>query len=255
MTELHRAADSWQPARYARNARFVSDYGADLVELLAPRPGERILDIGCGDGALTAQLQERGAEVIGIDSSPSMVRAARERGIEAHLACAESLEFEAGFDAVFSNAALHWVPEADAALSGMRRALKPGGRVAVEQGGAGNVQTVRKALIRELSESRGIETGLAHIWYFPETHVHAARLAAAGFEIRLLAHFLRPTPVSGMEAWLHTLAAPVLAMLPEEERDAFACRVAQRLAPELQGEDGQWTVDYARLRYLAFASA
>ena len=82
-----------------------------------------------------------------------------------------------------------------------------------------------------------------------------ARLAAAGFEIRLLAHFLRPTPVSGMEAWLHTLAAPVLAMLPEEERDAFACRVARRLAPELQGEDGQWTVDYARLRYLAFASA
>ena len=255
MTGPTGGADAWQPARYAANARFVSDYGADLIELLAPRPGERILDLGCGDGALTAELIERGADVVGIDASAAMVDAARKRGIDAHPGRAESLPFESEFDAVFSNAALHWVPDADAVLAGMHRALRPGGRIAVEQGGDENVEAVRTALIRELSESRYITTDLSHIWYFPKTHVHAARLAEAGFEIREILHFSRPTPVSGMEDWLHTLAAPVLAMLPEGERDAFACRVSQRLAPELRGEDGRWTVDYARLRYLAFASA
>ena len=255
MKERPHAGDAWQPGKYAQNARFVSDLGADLIELLAPRPGERILDVGCGDGALTARIREHGAEVVGVDSSPAMLEEARKRGIETRLARAESLPFDDEFDAVFSNAALHWVPEADAALAGMRRALRQGGRIAVEQGGAGNVQAVRTALIRELRDSHGIETDLSDIWYFPASHAHAMRLAAAGFDIRLLVHFARPTPVSGMEAWLHTLAAPVLALLSEAERDPFARRVARRLAPELQGENGQWTVDYARLRYLAFASA
>ena len=255
MTGSSGTSDAWQPERYARNARFVSDYGADLIGLLAPRPGERILDVGCGDGALTAQIKEHGADVIGVDASPAMVNATRERGIEAHVARAQSLPFMGTFDAVFSNAALHWVPEADAALAGMMRALRPGGRVAVEQGGAGNVESVRLALIRELCESQGIETDLSQIWYFPATHAHAARVKAAGFDIRLLTHFARPTRVADMEAWLHTLAAPVLAMLPVAEQRRFAQRVVQRLAPSLRGEDGQWTVDYARLRYLAFASA
>ena len=255
MTESSDTSDAWQPASYARNARFVSEYGADLIGLLAPKPGERILDVGCGDGALTAQIKQRGAEVIGVDASPAMVKASRTRGIEALVARAELLPFEGGFDAIFSNAALHWVPEADAVLAGMVRALRPGGRVVVEQGGAGNVESVRLALIHELRESEGIETDLSHIWYFPVTHVHAARVAAVGLEIRLLAHFARPTSVADMEAWLHTLAAPVLSMLPAARRNQFAQRVVRRLAPQLRGEDGQWTVDYARLRYLAFASA
>ena len=254
MTGRRRAADTWQPREYARNARFVSEYGAELIDLLAPRPGERILDLGCGDGVLSARLAERGADVLGVDASAAMVEAARSRGIDARVARAESLSFENEFDAVFSNAALHWVPEADAVLAGIRRALKSGGRLAVEQGGAGNVAVVRSALIRELAEAHGRKTDLSHIWYFPATHAHAARLAAAGFEIRLLMHFRRPTPVRDMKAWLRTLASPVLAMLPEHQRDGFADDVARRLAPVLRGENGQWTLDYARLRYLAFAA-
>ncbi len=252
MTEAA-AGDAWKPADYALNARFVSDYGAGVVELLDPRPGERILDLGCGDGALTKRLEASGATVVGVDASPSMVDEARRRGVDAHVARAEALPFEAEFDAVFSNAALHWVPEAEQVLACIRRALRPGGRVAVEQGGAGNVEAVRRALVLELDETHGIATDLSNVWYFPATHLHAARLAAAGFEIRLLERFARPTPVNGMEAWLHTLAAPVLATLPEDRRDAFAKAVTRRLAPVLQGENGQWTVDYARLRYLAFA--
>ena len=248
------APDPWAAAEYARNARFVSDYGASLVDLLAPQHGERILDVGCGDGVLTAQIAACGAEVVGVDSSPSMVAAARERGIDARLARAEALPFAGEFDAVFSNAALHWVPAATAALAGIRRALRPGGRLVVEQGGDGNVASVRAALIRELRDGHGIDTDLGDIWYFPRTDTHAVRLARAGFGIRRLLHFHRPTPVDAMQDWLHTLAAPVLALLPAAGREAFAARVAARLEPELRQGDGKWWVDYARLRYAAIAS-
>ncbi len=243
--------DHWNPAAYASDARFVSDLGGDLVDLLDPRPGERILDIGCGDGHLTLAIAERGAEVVGVDASPEMVKAARDRGVDARLGRAEELEYEGEFDAAFSNAALHWVSEADVVLAGVARTLLPGGRLVVEQGGQGNVEAVRLALAEELESSCGLATDLSEIWYFPSVEEHAARLANAGFETASIDLFPRPTKVdTGMENWLCTLAAPVLALAPQCERAAIIRRVVERLAPR-RCQHGRWTVDYVRLRYLA----
>lgn len=149
-------AQHWDPERYARNARFVSHLGEPVVALLAPRPGERILDIGCGDGALTAKLAEAGCRVVGVDASAEQVAAARARGLDARVMNAAELDFEAEFDAVFSNACLHWIKAADAVVAGVRRALKPGGRFVAEFGGGSNVGRIVLALERAL-ERRGID--------------------------------------------------------------------------------------------------
>src|SRR5579871_6724772 len=145
------AAQTWDPATYARNARFVSDLGAPVVELLAPQPGERILDLGCGDGALTKKLADVGCVVVGVDSSAAQIEAARELGLEAHVMAAESLPYREEFDAVFSNAVLHWIKNADPMIAGVYRALKPGGRFVAECGGYGCVNKVRTALVDALN--------------------------------------------------------------------------------------------------------
>ena len=245
------SADHWNAGDYAKTARFVSDLGAPVVALLDPRPGERILDLGCGDGALTEALVKAGAQVQGLDASPAMVEAARARGIDARLGRAEALDFENDFDAVFSNAALHWVTEADAVLAGCARALRPGGRLVVEQGGMGNVAAIRTALIVALAEE-GVETTLHDVWSFPSPAEKRAALEAAGFVVESIELIPRPTPVkAGMEAWLETLANPALARLPEDRRAPARARVAALAAPALRDGLGNWTADYVRLRYRA----
>src|SRR5262245_15350099 len=137
---------TWSPDRYVKNAAFVPALGASILERLAPQPGERILDLGCGDGTLTVKLVERGAEVIGVDASPEMLAAARDRGLDARLMDVRQLTFDAEFDAVFSNAVLHWIPEAEAAVKGIVRALKPGGRFVADLGGHMNVAAIATAI-------------------------------------------------------------------------------------------------------------
>src|SRR3984957_11900410 len=156
---------SWDPDGYARNARFVSDLGAPLIELLAPQAGERILDLGCGDGALTEKLVACGCTVVGVDGSAEQIAAACKRGLDARVKNGEQLDFDHEFDAVFSNAALHWMKRADAVIEGVRRALKSGGRFVAEMGGAGCVAKVRAALTAALSQ-RGIDAGPLDPWYF-----------------------------------------------------------------------------------------
>src|SRR5437764_541135 len=137
-------SQEWNSSRYDKNARFVSDLGEPLVDLLNPQPGERILDLACGDGVLTEKIIARGAEVVGVDGSSDMVAAARKRGIDARVVDAYHLDFEVGFDAVFSNAALHWMKrDPDAVIRGVRRALKPKGRFVAEMGGHGNESSFR----------------------------------------------------------------------------------------------------------------
>src|SRR5579871_255559 len=150
------AAQTWDPASYARNARFVSDLGSPVVELLAPQPGERILDLGCGDGALTKRLADLGCDVVAIDSSAAQVEAARKLGLDARLMSGEALPFHEEFDAVFSNAVLHWIKDADPMIAAVYRSLRPGGRFIAECGGYGCVHKVRTALVHAL-DRRGIE--------------------------------------------------------------------------------------------------
>lgn len=248
-------ASLWRSEDYAANARFVSDLGVPVLDLLAPRAGERILDLGCGDGALTARIAAAGAVVVGVDSAPDMVAAARARELDAWVEEGAALPFEAAFDAVFSNAALHWMPEAEAVAAGIARALKPGGRFVAEFGGHGNVAAIRTALIAVLA-AEGVATDLSEIWYFPTAQEYSAVLDRAGLSVREIALIPRPTRIdAGMEAWLTTLAAPVLGLIPQERRGPAAAAVAEILAPALRDRAGVWWGDYVRLRLCAAKGA
>jgi trans-aconitate methyltransferase len=242
---------TWDPDRYARNARFVSDLGAPVVELLAPRAGERILDLGCGDGVLSAKLAAMGCNVIGVDASPAQIQATQKLGVEAQVVDAEHLNFEAEFDAVFSNAALHWMRNPDAVINGVWRALRPGGRFVAEMGGYGCVETIKRALIEALNR-RGIDGQAASPWYFPTVEDYYARLNSRGFTINYIALIPRPTPLPGdVTAWLETFAQSFTATLPSDERPVYLAEVQEALRPKLCDPHGKWTADYVRLRFSA----
>ena len=242
---------SWDPERYARNARYVADLGAPVLELLAPKPGERILDLGCGDGALTEKLIQAGASVVGADASEEMVRAARARGIDARAVSAYELPFEREFDAVFSNAALHWMPDADRAISRVARALKPGGRFVAEMGGHGCCAAIIVAISAVLAR-RGIDARMLNPWYFPTVDDYRGRLERAGFEVDYIALIPRPTPLpAGIEGFLETFAGNFFRDLDAEERARAKAEVAELLKAALCDGAGRWTADYIRLRFAA----
>jgi SAM-dependent methyltransferase len=244
---------TWEATRYATNARYVADLAGTVLAWLAPRPGERVLDLGCGDGALTEAIAAAGASVVGIDAAPDMVRAARERGLDARVADGLALPFDcAGFDAVFSNAALHWMSRHPAAVAaGVHRALRPGGRFVGEFGGHGNVAAITVALVAVLRR-RGIDGAALIPWYFPTPEAYRAVLEGAGFAVERIELVSRPTPLpTDMAGWLDTFAEPFLAPLPPAERAAARDEVLALLAPALRDDRGRWTADYVRLRFLA----
>lgn len=160
------AIQTWDPTTYAKNARFVSDLGSPVLELLSPQPGERVLDLGCGDGVLTKKLADLGCNVVAVDSSAPQVEAARRLGLEAYVINGEELPYQAEFDAVFSNAVLHWIKHADAMIEAVFRSLRPGGRFVAECGGYGCVNKIRTALVQALND-RGIDGESRVPWYFP----------------------------------------------------------------------------------------
>lgn len=245
---------TWDPRQYARNARFVSDSGRDLIEWLDPGPGERVLDLGCGDGALTEQLAARGCVVVGVDSSPEQVAAARARGIDARVARAEDLLFEGEFDAVFSNAVLHWIRDVPAVLGSVHRALRPGGRFVADMGGAGNVRSVRSAMHAALRR-RSVDPSAVDPWIFPTEAEYRGHLEAAGFRVERIEHFARPTELPGdLSDWIETFARPFLAALPIAERRSFIDEVTAATRDELW-RDGRWVADYVRLRFVAHRDA
>lgn len=240
---------TWNAETYGRNARFVSDYGVALLDLLAPVPGERILDLGCGDGALTEKIAAAGADVVGVDASENFIGAARERGLNAHRMDAHHLPFQTEFDGVFSNAALHWMLQPDLVLAGVGRALKPGGRFVGEMGGFGNVAAISTAL-RAVFHRR--ELDLPKLWYFPTPAEYSGRLAAAGLHVQSIALIPRPTPLpTGMVGWLETFRNPLLAGKSPEEERSITDEVVDLLRPSLCDSDGQWVGDYVRLRFVA----
>jgi trans-aconitate methyltransferase len=246
-------AQRWNPDDYARNARFVSDLGLEVLELLQVRKSERVLDLGCGDGALTIRLTESGAEVVGVDGSTELVAAARMQGLDARVMDGRNLSFSAEFDAVFSNAALHWMREADKVIAGVRRALKPGGRFVAELGGHANIAAIHTALIAVLN-NRG-DNGMARSpWYFPSAEGYRSKLEAHGFNVEKIAIIPRPTFLpTGIRAWLETFANPFLEGIEGADRSAVLDEVTSLLSPSLRDENGQWIADYVRLRFAATA--
>jgi len=244
-------SQSWDPDAYARHARFVSDLGAPVVELLAPRAGERILDLGCGDGALTKRLAAAGCDVVGVDASAPQVEAARRLGLDARVADGERLAFDREFDAVFSNAAIHWMRPPDDVIAGVWRALRPGGRFVGEFGGDGCVATIKRALIAAL-QRRGIDGDALNPWYFPTVEDYSARLARRGFTIRYIALIPRPTPLpTEINGWLETFAQSFMAPLADNDRPGFIDEVREALQPDLCDGGGKWFADYVRLRFAA----
>lgn len=243
------ARTDWNPALYAENARFVSDLGAPVIDLLAPRPGERILDLGCGDGALTAKLLQAGCEVVGVDASPPMIGAARALGLDARVMSGDALTFSSTFDAVFSNAALHWMTNADAVIDGVWRALRPGGRFVAEMGGHGNVGAIVRALASIL-QARGLE--LRNPWFFPTAGEYRARLESRGFVVRQMELFARPTPLPGdIRGWLAAFGEPLLGHVSATDREQITQQLLHSLRPELCDTNGRWVADYVRLRFAA----
>lgn len=245
----------WVARLYRENTGFVSDLGEPVVALLAPRPGERVLDIGCGDGALTQRLIDAGCEVVGIDASTEMVDAARERGLDARVMDARDLAgctaFSGDFDAVFSNAALHWVQPLEPVVEGIRRVLKPGGRFVAELGGEGNIDSIRRALHDALRD-RGIDPRSVDPWDFPSPQGFGALLQGRRFEITFMEHFDRPTELpDSITGWVESTARPFLAAVPPDHRADFLADVEASLAPALRGNDGRWRADYVRLRVAA----
>lgn len=247
----------WSAPEYDRDAGYVSRLGEDVVELLDPQPGEQILDLGCGTGDLAVDISARGAEVTGADASPEMVSraAAKYPHLRFVVSDARSLDLDTGsFDAVFSNAALHWVKEARRAVGEIHRVLRSGGRFVAELGGRGNVRTVERALEETLAE-RGISAAQRNPWYFPSLAEYVGLLEESGFEVGYAALFDRPTPLgeTGIEGWLEVFAGSFLEGLSAAEREETVGRVAGKVRPALTRDGGVYA-DYRRLRVAAVKS-
>ena len=244
---------TWDANDYARNAAFVHGMAGGVVEWLNAQPGESILDLGCGDGQLTQRLLAAGARVTGLDLSPEMLEAARARGVDAREGSAEALPFaDRSFDAVFSNAVLHWVRNQKAMMTEVRRVLKPGGRFVAEMAGHGNLAAVRLAFMTVLARhgQRDHEEGVN---CYPTPKFYRQKLERHGFQVERIELIPRPTPLaeSGMEGWLRTFRRGVLKGVSEALREIIVQETAAMLAPVLRDEEGQWTADYIRLRFIA----
>lgn len=244
-------SQSWDPDRYARTAGFVPALGLPVLDLLNPQPGERILDLGCGDGVLTGKLAGLGCQVVGVDSSAAQVAAAQARGLDARMVDAHDLPFAAEFDAVFSNAALHWMRQPDAVIAGVWRALEPGGRFVGELGGAGNIALVQEALTAVLAR-HGFDFDELTPWYFPDEDEYRGKLERAGFALTSIERFPRPTPLPGdVGDWLETFAGSFLGLFPGDQRREVIDELRELLRPSLFDEAGVWVMDYVRLRFAA----
>jgi trans-aconitate 2-methyltransferase len=242
---------NWDPELYEARHGFVWKFGEDLVEFLNPQKGERILDLGCGPGQLSSKIAELGAEVTGLDASPAMIGQARQNypRLRFVLQEASSMEFQHEFDAVFSNAALHWMLDAQGVAEAISKALRKGGRLMAEMGGKGNIRQIERAIQAVLPRyySDGIPPTRT---YFPAVGEYASLLEANGLEVRTGRLFDRPTPLEGedgMANWIKQFKWYYLEDLPVSQREKALAEVVEELRPVLRNADG-WYVDYRRLR-------
>ncbi|SEH15674.1 Trans-aconitate methyltransferase [Natronorubrum sediminis] len=257
MAEEPTVSNRWDADEYDGNHSFVHEYGSDVLELLEPKADERILDLGCGTGHLSARIASTGAEVVGVDAAPEMIERARDthssptfRRVDAR-----ELTVEDPFEAVFSNAALHWIDDEDQddVLASVRDALRPGGRFVAELGGTGNVERIVEATMAALEE-RGYD--IDHPWYFPSVGEYASRLESHGFEVRFARLFDRPTELEdgedGLRNWLGMFGDSFFADLSDDEQESVIADVERDLESTLYDHDDEtWTADYRRLRFRA----
>lgn len=246
----------WDTSLYDGKHSFVWKYGEDVIALLAPRSGERILDLGCGTGHLTHRIAEHGAETLGIDISPAMIEQARKNypGLRFEVADATDFHLDEPFDAVFSNAAIHWMKDQEAVARCVWRALKPGGRFVAEFGGKGNLKAIHTTLLDAVRKAVAPSEPAPSYKYYPSVGEYATLLEKQGFRVTYAAHFDRPTPLEegekGLRNWLATFTDNLLSTVPDEKRDQVISEVEERLRPELY-RDSTWFADYRRIRVVA----
>jgi trans-aconitate methyltransferase len=251
---------AWDAKLYDDKHSFVWEKAKGVVELLAPKPGERILDLGCGTGHLTAEIAAAGTDTIGIDRSPEMISQARQQfpNLKFEVADARHLDFDRQFNAIFSNAVLHWIVEPELVVRSVVRALVPGGRFVAEFGGKGNVRLVMDAINKAYAKF-GIESGLAdNTWYYPSVAEYSSLLEKEGLEVQDAKLFDRPTRLEdgekGLEVWLRMFAKFALDRLPADRQQEFLREIEKQARPELF-RNGSWELDYRRLRIAAWKQA
>ena len=240
----------WEKEKYEKNARFVSDYGKELIEWLNPKKDEYILDLGCGDGVLTKEISKYGCKVLGLDGSQKFVEATRKLGVDAIQGDAQNMNFENEFDAIFSNAALHWMTDYDGVLKSVSKALKKSGRFVVEMGCKGNVETIENAIF-EIAEKHNLKA--KKCWFFPTPEEEKELLGRYGLKVKRMISFSRPTLLpNGIKGWLQTFSAPAFVNIPKEMHEKLIDEIAEKLENELEkNENGQILADYVRLRFEA----
>lgn len=254
--EAQQARSGWNASLYDAKHAFVWKYGADLVSLLDPQAGERILDIGCGTGHLTSQIADSGAQVVGVDRSSTMIAAARRSypNLKFEVADARELHFQDEFDAVFSNATLHWIHQPELVIGNVWKALRPAGRFVAEFGGKGNVRKMQAALDQSLAQIRGAGHDKINPWYYPSISEYATLLERNGLEVRFITLFDRPTLLAdgeaGLRNWITMFCSDHLEAVGQESRELFLQKVEGLLRPDLF-RNGEWWADYRRLRVVA----
>ncbi|CAM3508907.1 methyltransferase domain-containing protein [Zobellia roscoffensis] len=247
---------SWNAQLYNDKHAFVYDYGKSLIELLAPKSNERILDLGCGSGELTFDISGLVKMVMGLDKSPEMIAKAKYNfpSVNFEVADAANFKVEEKFDAIFSNAALHWVVQYEEAIASMYQALCTGGRIVVEFGGKNNIRTISDAL-RESLYKRGYEKqARINLWYFPSIGEYTSKLEEAGFEVVFAQWYDRPTELvdnhTGIVDWITMFGSSFFDGVTNEDIIEISKEVQDKVKPELF-KDGKWYADYKRIRVVA----
>lgn len=244
--------DNWQAEAYQENAAFVANLGQPLLDILKPLAHEQILDLGCGHGTLTQQIVPLCQRVVGVDASENMIRHAKSIGIDARVVDGQSLNFDSDFDAIFSNAALHWMLQPEAVLNGCFRALKPGGRMVAEMGGCGNVEKIVTALNTQ-REQRGRAAVMP--WFFPTPQEYMGLAQHSGFAVQSIQLFDRPTRLpTGIRQWLTTFAHHFISDLSPVQGAQLLDDACESLKPLLIDGDNNWYADYVRLRFVLLKS-
>lgn len=247
---------NWNATLYDHKHDFVFKYGEDVVKLLAPATGERILDVGCGTGYLTHLIAQAGARVTGIDNSRSMIERAQAAypDLDFRVMSATDFHFPAPFDAVFSNAALHWVLDKDSVVDSIAQALRPGGRLVLEMGGKGNVEEIIVATRKALTRHGHYANAAIQLWYFPSLSEYTTLLEKKGFRVQFAAHFDRPTELkdadNGVKDWIKMFLNALFQNIPESEIGTILEEIQEAVKPT-NYRNGSWYGNYKRLRIVA----